>query len=191
MKNRSLVNTGHFSYCLNRAALLGHWRHIRHVACCMPWVYKHWIHAEVFAIVRINPLATSDTGQRIKGRVDNGDTVVARHNNADGNIHYRRRAAFTAATISTSGLPSERRSKSFTCRHFYSSQIYVIRLPASVKKQATVVLISKSKPPKSVEQDQRPISLTSTISEIFESFVGRWIPDAIGGSIRQKTIRNY
>ena len=45
----------------------------------------------------------------------------------------------------------------------------------TVWKQANVVAVPKIKPPKTVEQDLRPISLTPTISKIFESLVGRWI----------------
>jgi len=49
----------------------------------------------------------------------------------------------------------------------------------------------KPKPPKSVEQDLRPISLTPRISKIFESIVGRWIFDTIGDYFDKKTIRSY
>jgi len=56
----------------------------------------------------------------------------------------------------------------------------------TVWKQANVVAIPKIKPPRSVEQDIRPISLTPTISKIFESLVGRWMLDAIGNNFDQK-----
>jgi len=56
----------------------------------------------------------------------------------------------------------------------------------SIWKRANVVPIQKTKPPKSVEQDLRPISLTPTISKIFESIVGRWILDVIGDKFDKK-----
>ena len=45
----------------------------------------------------------------------------------------------------------------------------------TILKKANVVAIPKIKLPKSVEQDLRPISLTSTISKVFESIVGKWM----------------
>jgi len=56
----------------------------------------------------------------------------------------------------------------------------------SIWERANVVPIPKTKPPKSVEQDLRPISLTPTISKIFESIVGRLILDAIGDKFDKK-----
>jgi len=56
----------------------------------------------------------------------------------------------------------------------------------SIWKRANVVPIPKTKPPKSVEQDLRPISLTPTISKIFESIGGRWILEAIGDKFDKK-----
>ena len=56
----------------------------------------------------------------------------------------------------------------------------------TVWKQANIVAVPKVKPPKTVEQDIRPISLTPTISKIFESLVGRWMLDAIGDKFDQK-----
>jgi len=58
----------------------------------------------------------------------------------------------------------------------------------SIWKRANVVAIPKIKPPKSIEQDLRPISLTPTISKIFESIVGKWMLDAIGDKFDKKTI---
>jgi len=57
---------------------------------------------------------------------------------------------------------------------------------SDIWKRANVVPIPKTKPPKSVEQDLRPISLTPTISKILESIVGRWILDAIGDKFDKK-----
>ena len=45
----------------------------------------------------------------------------------------------------------------------------------SLWKRANVVPIPKLRPPKSVQDDLRPISLTPTLSKILESLVGRWI----------------
>ena len=42
-------------------------------------------------------------------------------------------------------------------------------------KQANVIPIPKVHPPVAIETDIRPISLTSTVSKILESFVGQWI----------------
>ena len=56
----------------------------------------------------------------------------------------------------------------------------------SIWKRANVVAIPKIKPPKSIEQDLRPISLTPTISKIFESIVGKWMLDAIGDKFDKK-----
>ncbi len=53
-------------------------------------------------------------------------------------------------------------------------------------KSANVVPIPKVKPPMSVENDLRPISLTPTLSKILESFVGRWMLDAIGDKFDRK-----
>jgi hypothetical protein len=45
----------------------------------------------------------------------------------------------------------------------------------SLWKEANVVPIPKSRPPLSIHEDLRPISLTPTLSKILESLVGRWI----------------
>ena len=47
-------------------------------------------------------------------------------------------------------------------------------------KQANVIPAPKIHPPKLVENDLRPISLTATLSKILESFVGGWILEAVG-----------
>jgi hypothetical protein len=44
-----------------------------------------------------------------------------------------------------------------------------------VWKIANVVPIPKVNPPKSISTDIRPISLTSTLSKIIESFIGQWV----------------
>ena len=42
-------------------------------------------------------------------------------------------------------------------------------------KEANVIPVPKVQPPKSVESDLRPISLTATLGKLLESFVGGWI----------------
>jgi hypothetical protein len=56
----------------------------------------------------------------------------------------------------------------------------------NVWKQANIVVIPKTKPPKSVEQDLRPISLTPTLSKILESLIGRWMLEKIGDKFDKK-----
>ena len=46
-------------------------------------------------------------------------------------------------------------------------------------KQANVIPVPNIHPPKLVENDLRPISLTATLSKILESFVGGWILEAV------------
>ena len=58
--------------------------------------------------------------------------------------------------------------------HIFNSSISAGCVP-SLWKRANVVPIPKSRPPKSVQDDLRPISLTPTLSKILESLVGRWI----------------
>ena len=50
-------------------------------------------------------------------------------------------------------------------------------------KQGNVTPIPKVVPPASIHNDLRPISLTPTVSKIFESFVGQWILELIADSI--------
>jgi len=57
-------------------------------------------------------------------------------------------------------------------RYIFNSSIHEGVVP-SIWKQANIIVIPKTKPPKSVEQDLRPISLTPTVSKVFESLVGR------------------
>ena len=46
-------------------------------------------------------------------------------------------------------------------------------------KMANVVPIPKAHPPRSIENDLRPISLTSTLSKVLEAFVGRWMLNSL------------
>ena len=57
---------------------------------------------------------------------------------------------------------------------------------SAVWKQANVVAVPKTRPPKSIETDLRPISLTPTLSKVFESLVGRWVLNAIGENFDKK-----
>ena len=46
-------------------------------------------------------------------------------------------------------------------------------------KEANVVPVPKAHPPRSIESDLRPISLTSTLGKLLESIVGTWILERI------------
>jgi len=46
-------------------------------------------------------------------------------------------------------------------------------------KEANVVPVPKVQPPKAVEADLRPISLTATLAKVLESFIGSWILERI------------
>ena len=46
-------------------------------------------------------------------------------------------------------------------------------------KEAHVIPVPKVHPPKAIESDLRPISLTATLGKILESFVGAWILERI------------
>ena len=46
-------------------------------------------------------------------------------------------------------------------------------------KEANVIPVPKVHPPRSVESDLRPISLTATLGKLLESFVGAWILERI------------
>jgi len=50
----------------------------------------------------------------------------------------------------------------------------------SLWKHANVLPIPKVNPPKSIESDLRPISLTPTVSKVLEAIVGSWILDIVG-----------
>jgi len=56
----------------------------------------------------------------------------------------------------------------------------------SAWKCANIVPIPKTKQPKSVEQDLRPISLTPTLSKVFESLVGQYMLNCIGDKFDKK-----
>jgi hypothetical protein len=58
---------------------------------------------------------------------------------------------------------------------FSASRIDQQRHNAKPMEKASVVPIPKSRPPKSIQDDFRPISLTPTLSKLLESLVGRWI----------------
>ena len=46
-------------------------------------------------------------------------------------------------------------------------------------KEANVIPVPKVQPPRSIESDLRPISLTATLGKLLESFVGSWILERI------------
>ena len=50
----------------------------------------------------------------------------------------------------------------------------------SLWKHANVLPIPKVNPPKSIDSDLRPISLTPTVSKVLEAIVGSWILDIVG-----------
>ena len=50
-------------------------------------------------------------------------------------------------------------------------------------KRANVTPIPKIDHPSAIETDIRPISLTSTLSKILESFVGQWVLECVSGQI--------
>ena len=56
----------------------------------------------------------------------------------------------------------------------------------SIWKQANIIAVPKIRPPKLIENDLRPISLTPTLSKVFESLVGRWVVEAIGEKFDKK-----
>jgi hypothetical protein len=58
--------------------------------------------------------------------------------------------------------------------HIFNSSISGGAVP-SLWKRANVIPIPKTCPPKSIQDDLRPISLTPTLSKVLESLVGRWI----------------
>ena len=43
--------------------------------------------------------------------------------------------------------------------------------------------VPKVQPPRAVEADLRPISLTATLAKLLESFVGSWILERVGSSL--------
>ena len=67
-------------------------------------------------------------------------------------------------------------SKPICC--IFNSSIREGSVP-SCWKRADVVPIPKSNPPRSIESDLRPISLTPVLSKQLESFIGNWILETI------------
>ena len=53
-------------------------------------------------------------------------------------------------------------------------------------KEANVVPVPKVQPPKAIEADLRPISLTATLAKVLESFVGSWILERVGNSLNDR-----
>ena len=47
-------------------------------------------------------------------------------------------------------------------------------------KEATILPVPKSHPPRSNQSDVRPISLSATLGKILDSFIGEWILECIG-----------
>jgi len=60
----------------------------------------------------------------------------------------------------------------------FNASIRQGRVP-TIWKKANVVPLPKCHPPRSIQNDLRPISLTPTLAKILESFVGRWILENI------------
>jgi hypothetical protein len=72
-------------------------------------------------------------------------------------------------------------------------------LVPSAWKLANVIPVPKTHPPMSLHSDFRPISLTSTLSKILESFIGQWILNRVRdhldarqyGALRGKSTTHY
>ena len=58
--------------------------------------------------------------------------------------------------------------------------MFVATLHAVESSHRVMESVPKIHPPKLVENDLRPITLTATLSKILESFVGGWILEAVG-----------
>ena len=54
-------------------------------------------------------------------------------------------------------------------------------------KEATIVPVPKNYPPRSIQSDLRPISLTATLGKILESFIGAWILELVGDTLDKCT----
>ena len=50
-------------------------------------------------------------------------------------------------------------------------------------KEANVIPVHKVHPPRSIETDLRPISLTATLGKLLESFVGSWIVERVSSQL--------
>ena len=55
-------------------------------------------------------------------------------------------------------------------------------------RQVNVIPIPKISPPKSVNSDLRPISLTAALSKILESFVGGWIFNSVSDKLDKTSL---
>jgi len=64
----------------------------------------------------------------------------------------------------------------------FNASIREAKVP-SVWKHANVLPIPKVNPPKSIESDLRPISLTPSVSKVLEAIVGSWILDNVGSQL--------
>jgi hypothetical protein len=69
--------------------------------------------------------------------------------------------------------------------YIFNSSLHEGLVP-TIWKQANIIIIPKTKPPKSVEQDLRPISLTPTVSKVFESLVGRRLLASVADKFDKK-----
>jgi len=69
--------------------------------------------------------------------------------------------------------------------YIFNSSLHEGVVP-TIWKQANIIVIPKTKPPKSVEQDLRPISLTPTVSKVFESLVGRRLLTSVADKFDKK-----
>ena len=56
----------------------------------------------------------------------------------------------------------------------------------AIWKQANITAVPKTRLPRLIESDLRPISLTPTLSKVFESLVSRWILEALNEKFDKK-----
>src|SRR5664279_1143355 len=56
----------------------------------------------------------------------------------------------------------------------------------NIWKKANITPLAKIHPPKCMENDIRPISLTCTLSKLLESITGKWVLEAISSKIDPK-----
>ena len=55
-------------------------------------------------------------------------------------------------------------------------------------KQVNVIAVPKTNPPKVINKDLRPISLTLTLSKLIESFIGQWILSELVTKLTQDSL---
>jgi len=67
----------------------------------------------------------------------------------------------------------------------FNSSIAEGVVPA-IWKQANITAVPKTRPPRLIESDLRPISLTPTLSKVFESLVGKWILEVLNEKFDKK-----